>query len=530
MMIGALLFFTLVAITCISFSVGTTESTFSDQEQDVGNLYGAWTSVQWTQTTQSDYNAGSLTNVSTSVSPGDVKLANTTNYSGWYNPSWNFRKKITIDGTKVAATQTNFPVLISFTTDADLASSALANGNDILFTSADGTTKLDHEIENFTVSNGKLIAWVRVPSLSSTTNTVLYLYFNNSGSSNQQNATGVWDANYAAVYHMSQSPAGTVNDSTSNRLNLTSGGGMGAGNLVSGQIGNAIIFDGSNDRLTSSTTFTTQSFTLEAWVSHKATGYWGVINPSGTAGYNSIIDIDNTTIPDSRDFTTCPNGGLYGYLCLSNSSADLRIADRQRGTTWTHVIARYNNSGTSLTGFINGTQTSYTTTLSEPSITGRVIVGAWYMPSSYYDFWNGTIDEVRISKNARSNQWIGTGYNNTYSPSTFYSLGAKESPPENYVSSGTLASQVKDTGETGARWDALEWDEGLAGGTDITFGVRASDTSFLKDNTTLSWTSVGGTSPVYTLPNGRYFQWRATLTTADTSLTPVLNEVRAYYT
>jgi hypothetical protein len=100
-----------------------------------------------------------------------------------------------------------------------------------------------------------------------------------------------------------------------------------------------------------------------------------------------------------------------------------------------------------------------------------------------------------------------------------------------YYSSGTFASQVKDSAETGARWDALEWDEGLVGGTDIMFEVRASDASFLKDNTTLSWTSVGGISPVYAgLPPGRYFQWRATLATPDITVTPTLNEVRAYYT
>ena len=93
-----------------------------------------------------------------------------------------------------------------------------------------------------------------------------------------------------------------------------------------------------------------------------------------------------------------------------------------------------------------------------------------------------------------------------------------------------IASQVLDTGVTGARWDALFWDETLQSNTDITFEVRASDASFAKDAATPSWTSVGGTSPVPSgLPSGRYMQWRATLTTSDTSKTPTLPEVRAYY-
>ena len=101
-----------------------------------------------------------------------------------------------------------------------------------------------------------------------------------------------------------------------------------------------------------------------------------------------------------------------------------------------------------------------------------------------------------------------------------------------YISPGTIASQVWDTGVPGATWDGLFWDEILPGGTSIIFEVRASDTLFAKDtpDATLPWTSVGGIFPVTSgLPSGRYMQWRATLTTPDTSETPVLEEVRVYH-
>lgn len=99
-----------------------------------------------------------------------------------------------------------------------------------------------------------------------------------------------------------------------------------------------------------------------------------------------------------------------------------------------------------------------------------------------------------------------------------------------YAAAGTSASQVLDTGIAGAKWDALFWDETLPANTDITFEVRASDTAFTKDAATPSWTFVGGTSPVTSgLPSGRYLQWRATLTTSDTSKTPTLHEVTVDY-
>ena len=99
-----------------------------------------------------------------------------------------------------------------------------------------------------------------------------------------------------------------------------------------------------------------------------------------------------------------------------------------------------------------------------------------------------------------------------------------------YVTWATIASQVRDTGRAGARWDALIWDETLPLTTDTTFEVRVSDTLFAAGDLTPAWTLVGGTSPLTSgLPAGRYMQWRATLITSDTSVTPLLHEVRLYH-
>ncbi|MFC1990252.1 hypothetical protein ACFLVW_06865 [Chloroflexota bacterium] len=100
-----------------------------------------------------------------------------------------------------------------------------------------------------------------------------------------------------------------------------------------------------------------------------------------------------------------------------------------------------------------------------------------------------------------------------------------------YYSSGTIASQVLDTTANGSEWLELLWDRTLPSGANVTLEVRASDTAFLKTDTILSWTSVGGTSPVTTgLPAGRYKQWRAILTPdGSRNSTPTLQEVIVYY-
>jgi hypothetical protein len=64
----------------------------------------------------------------------------------WFDAAWDYRKSITIDHTKVAATLSGFPVLVNLTTDSDLAARARDDGWDIVFASADGTVQYSHEI------------------------------------------------------------------------------------------------------------------------------------------------------------------------------------------------------------------------------------------------------------------------------------------------------------------------------------------------------------------------------------------------
>ena len=83
-----------------------------------------------------------------------------------------------------------FPSLSVLLTRTLTSSLVQSNGNDIVFTASDGTTKLSHEIESFTQGTGTLVAWVNVPSLPNSTNTTIYMYYGNLTVSNQQNATG----------------------------------------------------------------------------------------------------------------------------------------------------------------------------------------------------------------------------------------------------------------------------------------------------------------------------------------------------
>src|SRR3989344_7888436 len=182
----------------------------------------------------------------------------------WYNSSWSYRKQITVDYKKVSGTSnlSNFPMLIS-ATDADfkhtdfggkVASSSAGvtgGGGDFVITSSDGTTKLDHEIEKYASSSGNLIAWVEVPTLSVTQDTILYVYYGgpSSGATNQ-NPTGVWDSNYKGVWHLSQgdsTASAFYTDSTSNANNGTLTDADGDSVAATGQVDGAFDFNGDAD-------------------------------------------------------------------------------------------------------------------------------------------------------------------------------------------------------------------------------------------------------------------------------------------
>ncbi|MCG2680785.1 MAG: DUF2341 domain-containing protein, partial [Kiritimatiellae bacterium] len=99
----------------------------------------------------------------------------------WYDMGWVYRKKITIVYTNVSATLTNFTLLVSVT-DTNLINTAngghvaQSDGGDIIFANPQ-LTKLDHELEKYVDTNGQLIAWVRIPILSSNVTPYIYMYY-----------------------------------------------------------------------------------------------------------------------------------------------------------------------------------------------------------------------------------------------------------------------------------------------------------------------------------------------------------------
>jgi hypothetical protein len=82
-------------------------------------------------------------------------------------------------------------------------------------------TKIPFEWETYGASTGVVNLWAQAPSLSSSSNTVLYLCWGASGVTTfQGNVSGTWDPNFLAVYHLPNGSTLSGTDSTSNANTL----------------------------------------------------------------------------------------------------------------------------------------------------------------------------------------------------------------------------------------------------------------------------------------------------------------------
>ncbi len=335
----------------------------------------------------------------------------------------------------VVATSTfsSFPLLVSVT-DSDLKSTgnggkqASSTGVDILFTNSDGITKLNHEVETYASTTGQLIAWVKIPTLTSSSDYPIYIYFGNSNAADQSNATGVWDGNYSSVYHLNDNAANTTVKDSTGSFNGTNAANT-SGKSVTGQIGKGLSYNGTTDNTSTANTSGYGDFTAEAWFTSNTTaaaerildksfslGFW-----MGQAATPTNIDSWGGGIEESSS----PFGT---YITLQHNQ-------------WHQLVIK--RSGTTKTTFGDGGAVSRTDSVSGTAMNNNPLyIGSTFNGGSPGNWFNGNVDEVRISNIARSNDWLTTEYNNMNSPSTFYAYGAVQTVTRQ-ASGGAAAPALK---------------------------------------------------------------------------------------
>lgn len=348
-----------------------------------------------------------------------------------------YYKKITIDHDKVPGDLTDFPFLFN-ATDADLktvanggkientasggASGSLTVPADLVFSpNQDGSDPYDFEVEKYDPATGELVAHVRIPSVSSSEDTVFYLVYGDSGvTTSQENVTGAWDANFKGVWHLAES-AGSYYDSTANNNDSTSV--IVSNRAAVGQIGVCPDFNGTVDEVTLPDIAAldgVSKVTYEAWLNPDALADWKNVVTKNLDGNNRVyFQLSGAGYGGNDDLLLGVANGAntYGYTSLNLISAG----------AWHYVVLVFDGtlSGNSerLKAFVQGIQRALTFSGTIPATTPNT-PGVKVGDSGGY--WDGRIDEVRLSNTARSADYVQATYNNQSSPGTFYTLGEAE--------------------------------------------------------------------------------------------------------
>jgi hypothetical protein len=199
-------------------------------------------------------------------------------------------------------------------------------------------------------------------------------------------------------------PASII-DSTGYNMDLTSEGSMSSGDVVSGVITNGLEFDGNNDGLSTSTTTTLNDLTVSTWI----------YVPSGQGGWDTIFAISKTE-GSFRDFCLVDRQLKVDGDSVSHNFGDALIENR-----WHYVTFTFD--GSTIRGYINGTDTEDSVSAGWGSITGFPTVGFLHQWGSPCDHYGGILDEIRLTNDVKSSIWIATEFANQQNPSNFYTIG-----------------------------------------------------------------------------------------------------------
>ena len=352
-----------------------------------------------------------------------------------FDEGWQYRKEITINHTLIEGDHTNFPILLN-AVDTDLAYHAQNDGDDLLFMDGiENARRLYHEIEMYDGSSGEIIAWVNITSLSSTEDTLLWMYYGNPSCGSQQHPIPTWDSGYEAVWHMNDATISSIIDST---LNENTGIKHSPNNpleISNGKIGNAQDFERDNNAfIDAAGTFAVgedDDITLSAWVNVET----HILETS-----NSIM----STMEGSTAYYVCirlinqddPIDGKKGYFTCDDNS--MSSTDSYTDTifdegSWYYFCGVLDRENSYMCTYKDGVQQTDIDDISDLGScddgSDLFFIGAHDPDYGLRGYYDGILDELRVSNVPRTSEWILTGYNNQNNPYSFLSFGPEEYAP-----------------------------------------------------------------------------------------------------
>lgn len=334
--------------------------------------------------------------------------------NAWWQNDWSYRKAITIDASPKGANLTEsagrVPLLIRLHSGNFQFDGLADNGADIRFVSSDDKTPLNYHIDQYDAVLGVALIWVDVPKMPAGSTESIWMYYGNKNAPDAGKPAETFDADTTLVYHFNGASGTPPKDATAYANNAQAAT---VRTVEDGIIGKGAGFDG-NGSLTlpaspSLNVAAGGSFTFSAWVKPSALAP-NVVLYSRRDGANALlIGLDNG-VP----FAEIDNGATI------RTPASSPVVANQ----WTHIAVT--EDGHNLTVYANGKQVAQVAgalpALNSPAVIGADAPGA---PAGFAAY-SGALDELRLSRVARSPLAIGVDALSQGSESKLVAYGADE--------------------------------------------------------------------------------------------------------
>ncbi|MDD5522884.1 MAG: DUF2341 domain-containing protein [Kiritimatiellae bacterium] len=246
----------------------------------------------------------------------------------------------------------------------------------------------------YSPTTGQSYAWVKVPEF--TNNCAIWAYWGNPNATFTPAYTtngSTWSEGYLGVWHMKNT---NVTDSTSNRYNIT--GWTYATNAKNSAIGIGQGFNGSNAYVGVGNIRVASDISVEAWAY------------STNTSQNGIILGKNPVNSQWQLFSEGPS------LKWRATAGDV-VVPAPVASNWHYVVGMQSGSEASL--YVDGVFEVSGTIGAIDNGSGNVEMGR-YTPGYYF---NGALDEIRLSSVMRSSNWLWASFMNQASNNIFAGFG-----------------------------------------------------------------------------------------------------------
>lgn len=344
------------------------------------------------------------------VTPRDSSL------SGWKHSALVTVNTIAVNIGR-GNTLLNIPVLIRLKSDFIKFSDVADSGADLRFARLDGTV-LPHEITRWAPDDGKAEVWVKLDTVRGEDITVQFkMYWGNRSAQSTSDGSKVFSPNegYSGVWHLSESATGTTGEfkEATGRYPGTAGFGDGKSlpkrvegvvgygqDFHPGKVGGTLSLPGNFDP-------GPQAWTFQGWFRVLGTSK-GVIFTKG-----------DQFLPDAQRFQINCLEGFGHQVALQRNGADFTSNIFLVESNWAYLSIVYDGVFANI--YFDGFLREAKSWTQGTNGAGKAIFGANDILGDDESF-DGSMDELMFSSQARSSEWIRFMYENQRTFSSLVTL------------------------------------------------------------------------------------------------------------